>query len=330
MGEKTDLQPELIECVPNFSEAREPRTIAAIAEAIASVPGTMLLGTDPGPGANRTVFTFAGEKEPVVTSAYRAIEKALELIDMTKHRGAHPRIGACDVCPFVPLEGSTMESCIQAARELAFRAGRNLALPVYLYGKAALHPTRVELADLRRGQYEGLKTRIEDDGFLPDFGPAAFNERAGATAIGAREVLVAYNVSLETTDLKIARKIASRIRESSAAAGLKRVKAIGWYMEEYGLCQVSTNILDYRITSLKSVFDTVKKESAERGVAVPGSEVVGLLPLAALEGESKSESESNSDLDNTIQYLGLNLHKPFRIRERVLEYRLADLNKDKS
>ncbi|HMP51382.1 MAG TPA: glutamate formimidoyltransferase [Candidatus Melainabacteria bacterium] len=322
------MQSELIECVPNFSEAREPRTIAAIAGAIASVPGTMLLGVDPGPGANRTVFTFAGEKKPVVTSAYLAIEKALELIDMTKHHGAHPRIGACDVCPFVPLEGSTMESCIQAARELASRAGKNLALPVYLYGRAALDPSRVELADLRRGQYEGLRTRIENDGFLPDFGPASFNERAGATAIGAREVLVAYNVSLETTSQKVARKIASRIREQSADAGLKRVKAIGWYMEEYGLCQVSTNILDYRITSLKSVFDTVKQEAAERGVAVPGSEVVGLLPLAALAGEKGSASESH--LKFMVEYLGLNLHKPFRIRERVLEYRLADLNKDKS
>ncbi len=322
------MQSELIECVPNFSEAREPRTIVAIAEAIASVPGTMLLGVDPGPGANRTVFTFVGEKEPVVTSAYLAIEKALELIDMTKHHGAHPRIGACDVCPFVPMEGSTMESCIQAARELASRAGRNLALPVYLYGKAAMDPSRVELADLRRGQYEGLRTRIENDGFLPDFGPAAFNERAGATAIGAREVLVAYNVSLETTSQKVARKIASRIREQSADAGLKRVKAIGWYMEEYGLCQVSTNILDYRITSLKSVFDRVKQEAAERGVAVVGSEVVGLLPLAALAGEMGSASESH--LKFMVEYLGLNLHKPFRIRERVLEYRLADLNKDKS
>lgn len=322
------MQSELIECVPNFSEAREPRTIEAIAEAIASVPGTMLLGVDPGPGANRTVFTFAGEKERVVSSAYLAIEKALELIDMTKHHGAHPRIGACDVCPFVPMEGSTMESCIQAARELASRAGRNLALPVYLYGKAALDPSRVELADLRRGQYEGLRTRIENDGFLPDFGPAIFNERAGATAIGAREVLVAYNVSLETTSQKVAGKIASRIREQSAAGGLKRVKAIGWYMEEYGLCQVSTNILDYRITSLKSVFDRVKQEAAERGVAVVGSEVVGLLPLAALAGERGSASESH--LKFVVEYLGLNLHKPFRIRERVLEYRLADLNKDKS
>lgn len=328
MGKKSELQSNLIECVPNFSEARDPRTIAAIAEAIESVPGTLLLGTDPGPGANRTVFTFAGEKEPVIESAYRAIAKAIEHIDMSKHQGAHPRIGACDVCPFVPLEGSTMKSCIEAARELAYRAGNNLALPVYLYGKAALDASRIELADLRRGQYEGLRTRIESEGFLPDFGPAGFNERSGATAIGAREVLVAYNVSLETDDLKVARKIASLIRESSTETGLKRVKAIGWFMEEYGLCQVSTNILDYRITSLKSVFDRVKKEAEDRGVAVVGSEVIGLLPLAALSGENGSESEPH--LEPAVEYLGLNRHKPFRIRERVLEYRLADLKKDKS
>ena len=316
----------MIECVPNFSEARNNEVINRIAQSVNST-SAYLLGIDRGEGANRTVFTMAGSPETIFNAAFKAIKTASENIDMRRHIGVHPRLGATDVCPFVPLAGSSMEDCVELAIKLGKKVGDELEIPIYLYGEAARAQNRKNLAEIRQGQYEGLRTRKD----APDFGPSKFNERSGATVIGAREILVAYNVSLDTENLSIAREIARNVRESGyfkkTRSGVKRripgklksVRAIGWYIKEYECCQVSTNILDYRTTPLKLVFDTIKAEAEGLGVRVKGSEVVGLVPEEAL---LQPKEDNQIDL---VEYLGLNTHYRFDSEEKIIERRLQCL-----
>ena len=297
--------PALIECVPNFSEGRDPEVIRRITARIESVEGATLLHVDPGKATNRTVVTFAGAPDAVVEAAFRAIAEAAELIDMRRHAGEHPRMGATDVCPLIPISGISMEETAEHARRLAERVGRELELPVYLYEAAQPDPGRKNLAVIRAGEYEGLARKLADPAWKPDFGPATFNAKSGATVIGARDFLVAYNVNLNTTSTRRANAVAFDVREAGRpkreghpltgkpvtdAAGqpvmepgtLKAVKAIGWYIAEYGIAQVSMNLTDLRVTPLHVAFDEVCRAADARGLRVTGSELVGLVPLAAL------------------------------------------------
>ncbi len=322
----------MIECVPNFSEGRDEATINAIVEAMGSVSGTYILGVDRGIGANRTVVTMAGSSDSILKAVFQGIQKASERIDMRSHVGVHPRLGATDVCPFIPLEDTDMKECVELANELGQKVGEELGIPVYLYGEAAREQSRRNLAEIRQGQYESLKTRVDK----PDYGPVQFNERSGATVIGARQILVAYNISLDTTDLGKAREIARNIRESGffkrTRTGIKRrvpgklksVRALGWLIEEYGCCQVSTNILDYHTTPLRTVFDAVKEEASNLGIRIRGSEVVGLLPEEALVPPG-----SRNSLEKEIELLGLSAHYQFDPNLKVIEYRLENLMRDR-
>jgi glutamate formiminotransferase / 5-formyltetrahydrofolate cyclo-ligase len=271
---------QLVECVPNFSEGRRPEVIAAIRDAAAAVPGVTVLDLHADPTHNRMVLTFVGAPEAVAAAAFRSAEQAARLIDMTGHSGEHPRIGATDVIPFVPVSGVTMESCVELASIVGRRLGEELGIPVYLYARAARRPERVRLPDVRRGQYEALRETIETDpDRAPDFGPARLGT-AGATAVGARPFLVAYNVNLATSDLALAKRIARAIRESSG--GLPAVQALGMATDDPNVVQVSMNLLDTAVTSLDLVFDTVKAQAAAESVVVADSEIVGLLPLGAV------------------------------------------------
>ncbi len=268
----------LVECVPNFSEGRRDDVIAAIVAAIEAVPGVTLLDLHRDADHNRCVVTFAGEPEAVVEGAFAGVACAIERIDLDRHQGQHPRIGAADVVPFVPLEGVTLEDCAALARKLGQRVGTELQIPVYLYEAAASRPERVNLANLRRDGYEGLKTAIvTDPDWQPDFGPAKLG-KAGATAIGARPPLIAYNIYLTTDDVEIARKIAETVRYSSG--GLAYVKALGLLVQ--GRAQVSMNLTDYRQTPLAQVVEFVRREAARYGTAIHSSELVGLIPQDAL------------------------------------------------
>jgi glutamate formiminotransferase/formiminotetrahydrofolate cyclodeaminase len=272
------MERRIVECIPNFSESRHPEVIEAIEEAIRSVSGVHLLDRHMDEDHNRTVITFAGDPEAVSEAAFKAIAKAAERIDMDKHSGEHPRIGATDVVPFVPISGVTMDECVELARSLGERVGETLGIPVYLYEKAATRPERVNLATLRKGEYEGLKEAIQKDPErAPDFGPAELG-KAGATVIGARSPLIAYNVYLTTDDVSIAQKIAKRLRHSSG--GLRYVKALGMLVE--GQAQVSMNLTDYTRTALETVVEQIRREARRYGVAINHSELVGLIPEAAL------------------------------------------------
>ncbi|HEY9871536.1 MAG TPA: glutamate formimidoyltransferase, partial [Candidatus Obscuribacterales bacterium] len=271
----------LVECVPNFSEGRNHKILDAIAEAIRSVEDVELLDIDPGKATNRTVMTFVGEPEPVLEAAFQAIARAAALIDMRQHTGAHPRMGATDVCPFVPVAGVSMEECVELARRLGQRVGQELGIPVYLYGEAAQAPDRRNLADIRKGEYEGLAEKLKDPAWRPDFGPQEFNPSAGATVIGARTFLIAYNVNLNTRSQKLANEIALTIREAGRArrdeqgniireasgkpvmvpGTLPALKAVGWYIDEYRRAQVSINLVDYKQTSLHTAFDEVCRQA---------------------------------------------------------------------
>jgi glutamate formiminotransferase/formiminotetrahydrofolate cyclodeaminase len=295
----------IVECVPNFSEGRRNDVVDQIKEAITSVPGVKLLDAELDADHNRSVLTFAGQPESVEEAAFRAIERAAELIDMDQHHGEHPRLGATDVVPFVPISGVTTEECVEMARRLGERVGRELQIPVYLYEKAATRPERVNLADVRRGEYEALKEEIETKAErAPDFGPRRVG-KAGATVIGAREPLIAYNVYLDTADLKVAQAIARAVRHSSG--GLRFVKALGLYIEQRGLVQVSMNLTDYRRTPVFRVVEMIRREAQRYGVGVVSSELVGLIPRQAL-------------LDAAEYYLQL---EGFR-RETVLESHLEE------
>ena len=342
----------VVECVPNISEGRRPEVYEAIARAAATAPGVAVLNVDPGAETNRTVITFVGEPEAVLEGAFRLAAVALERIDMAGHQGAHARLGAVDVVPFVPVAGVTMDECVELARRLGERLGRELALPVYLYEHAATSPARRNLADVRAGEYEGLAKKLADPAWRPDYGPAVFQPRAGATVVGARKFLVAYNVNLNTADQRLATRIAGDIREKGRkrldergkpvldAAGqeiwdpglLKGIKAVGWTIPEFGCAQVSINVTDLDATPLHVVFDTCEERARAHGLRVTGSELVGLVPrdvlLAAgrhyLARMGRSAGAPEPTLVRTaVRTLGLSEVKPFDPRDRVIEYRLA-------
>ncbi len=338
----------LVECVPNFSEGRDKSVVEAISRAIAGSAG-VLLDVDPGADTNRTVYTFVGEPEAVSEAAFRAAVTASGLIDMSKHAGAHPRMGALDVCPIVPVTGVTMDECVAAARALGRRMAEALALPVYFYEHAATQPGRRNLADLRAGEYEALEKKLADPAWMPDAGPAKFNARLGATVVGAREFLIAYNVNVNSREQKLANEVALNLREAGRlrrdaqgevvrdAAGqelrvpgrLKAVKAIGWYIEQYRQAQVSINLLSYRTTPLHVVYETAREEAAKLGLVVTGSEIVGLTPLEPLvaagryylERQGRSTGMPERELvEVAIQSLGLSQLSPFDPDKRVIEY----------
>ncbi len=335
------MKERLIECVPNFSEGRDMSVIKQISYAIESVSDVKLLNVEPGRDANRTVITFAGEPEAVCEAAFLAAKKATELIDMSEHKGVHPRIGAADVIPLVPLSGITMEETVEYARKLAKRIGEELLIPVYCYENAAFKKNRRNLADCREGGYEGLKSKLADPAWKPDFGPAVFNRRTGATAVGARDFLVAFNVNLCTTSARLANAIAGEIRENgrktkgekgeiiSVPGTLKAVKAIGWYIEEYGIAQVSMNLTNISVTPVHIAFEEVCRKAEAKGVKVTGSEIVGLIPLKAmldagkyfLKKQNQIVEASEEELINiAVKSMGLNELYEFKPNEKIIEY----------
>lgn len=335
---------KIVECVPNFSEGRDMAVIEKITDEIKKVPGAELLDVDPGKDTNRTVVTFAGDPGAVLEAAFQAIKKAAELIDMSKQTGAHPRMGATDVCPFVPVSGVTMEECVEISKQLGKRVGEELNIPVYLYEEAAATEERRSLAYIREGEYEALPEKLKQTEFKPDFGDPVFNPKSGATVTGAREFLIAYNVNLNTRDTKIARKIANSIREKGKEVKnketgekeqipgtLKAVRAVGWYIAEYNMAQLSVNLLNYKITPLYRVFEEADKFARELGVRVTGSELVGLIPLEAmletgrhfLELQGANTGVSERELVRVaIQSLGMEEISTFDPDHKIIEYKL--------
>jgi glutamate formiminotransferase / formiminotetrahydrofolate cyclodeaminase len=335
---------KIVECVPNFSEGRDLKTIEKITDEIKKVPGAELLDVDPGRDTNRTVVTIAGEPEVVLEAAFQAIKKAGELIDMSRHSGAHARMGATDVCPFVPVAGLSMEDCAELARRLGKRVAEELNIPIYLYEHAATTEERRSLAYIREGEYEALPEKLKQEKYKPDFGEPVFNARSGATVIGAREFLIAYNINLNTRDVKIARKIANRIREKGrmvknketgikeqVPGTLKAVRGVGWYIDEYNMAQLSFNLLNYNISPVYRVFEEAEKFAAEYGVRVTGSELVGLIPLEAvtqcgkhfLKKQGGTTGVSEAELIRVaVQTLGLEELTEFNAEHKVIEYRI--------
>jgi glutamate formiminotransferase/formiminotetrahydrofolate cyclodeaminase len=327
----------LVECVPNFSEGRNRETIGAISAAIRGVKGVTLLSVEPDTDYNRSVVTFVGEPAASVEAAVAAAGKAAELIDMRKHRGEHPRLGATDVVPFVPVTGVTMEECVGLAREFGRRVGDELGIPVYLYEEAASSPARKNLADVRRGEYEGLEEKLKDPAWKPDFGGSRFNAASGATVAGARFFLIAYNVNLRTNKKEIAHEIALRIRESGRTlkdaggapvkvpGSLKSVKAMGVLLERLDIAQVSINLTNFHVTPPHTAFEAVQKEARTLGVEVTGSEVVGLIPKEALL-LAGSHYAGGLPMDETqligraIERLGLNEIDPFDPQKKIIEF----------
>ena len=278
---------KIIECVPNFSEGCDREKIDQIAKAILSVEDVKLLNFSMDCDHNRSVFTFIGSMESIFSGAMAACTKALEIIDMRKHSGVHPRLGAVDVAPFVPLSGADMDDAVTVAHRFGREFGEKNQVPVYFYGEAALHPARKTLPHIRKGGYESLPEKIHDPEWIPDAGPAVFNARAGATVVGARMPLIAFNVNLNTNNLAAAKKIAALIRQSSG--GLKHVQAIGVPLNSRNIVQVSMNLGNYRETSIRTVFEAVKKQASQFGVTIIESELIGLIPEAALEGVSAED-----------------------------------------
>ncbi|MCW3078207.1 MAG: glutamate formimidoyltransferase [Bacteroidetes bacterium] len=348
---------QLIECVPNFSEGVNLHIIKEITNEIESIDGVKLLNVDPGKATNRTVVTFVGPPEMVIEAAFQAIKKAGELIDMSKHKGEHPRMGATDVCPLIPIAGITMEETAAFAKKLAKRVGEELKIPVYLYEEAQADKKRSNLSVIRAGEYEGFFKKIKLPEWKPDFGPQEFDEKRGATVIGARDFLVAYNVNLNTTSTRRANSVAFDVREAgrvlregnpvtgkiitnadgtpkSIPGSLKSVKAIGWYIEEYGVCQISMNLTNINITPLHIAFDEVCKKASERGLRVTGSELVGLVPLKSLtdagkyflKKQQRSTGVSEKELIKiAVKTMGLDQLAPFKPEERVIEYLLKQV-----
>ncbi len=342
------MESKIIECVPNFSEGRDMTVIKQITDAIESVEGVKLLDVDPGKDTNRTVVTFVGDPEAVSEAAYLAVKRASELIDMSKHHGEHPRMGATDVCPFVPVSGITMEETVVFARRVGERIGKELNIPVFCYENAAFIPERKNLAYCRSGEYEGLKKRFEDSEWKPDFGPSVFNARSGATAVGARDFLVAYNINLNSTSTRRANAIAFDVREKgrnvinkngekiTVPGALKSVKAIGWYIEEYGIAQISMNLTNISVTPVHIAFDEVCRKAEARGVRVTGSELVGLIPLKSLldagqyflAKQQRSAGIPDEEIIKiAVRSLGLNDIHPFNPEEKIIEYVMADKNR---
>jgi glutamate formiminotransferase / 5-formyltetrahydrofolate cyclo-ligase len=270
----------IIECVPNISDGRRTDVVTGIADAIRAVPGARVLDVQSDAAHHRSVLTLAGDRAAIVAAVLRLYERALETIDLRSHKGEHPRLGAVDVCPFVPIEGVTMQECVAIARDVGAQVGERFALPVYLYEEAATSPARRNLEDIRRGEFEGLASKMQDVNWRPDFGPSQPHESAGATVIGARMPLIAYNINLATDRLDVAKKIAAAIRMSSG--GFRFVKAMGIKLDARGVVQVSMNLTNYEKTPIFRVFEVVKREAARYGVNVLESEIVGLVPSAAL------------------------------------------------
>ena len=344
---------KLVECVPNFSEGRDMEKIRTILAEIEKISQVKLLDSDPGDSTNRTVVTMIGSPEGVKEAAFQAIKKASELIDMSKHTGAHSRIGATDVCPFVPVSGVSMEDCIQIANEVGERVARELGIPVYLYEEAAKKPERRNLANIRAGEYEGLQEKLKDPLWAPDYGEPIYNPTSGATVIGAREFLVAYNINLNTKDRIHARDIAFALREQGHAKRdadgktirdadgktvkipgiFKEVKAVGWYVEDYGIAQISINFTNYNISPPHLVFDEARKIATKMGVRVTGSELVGLIPKEAmlmagryyLEKQGKSPGVPEEELIRTaVISLGLNDVAQFEPKKKIIEYQFKE------
>lgn len=347
---------KLISCVPNFSEGRDDSVITAITAEIETVEGVKLLDVDPGHATNRTVVTFVGEPEAVIEVAVRAISVGTDLIDMAGHSGEHPRFGATDVCPLVPVAGVTMEETVEYARRLAQRLGDELGLTIYCYENAATSPERRNLAVVREGEYEGLAAKLEDPSWQPDFGPATFNPKSGATAVGARDFLVAYNVNLNTTSKRRANSVAFDVRERGRPkrtgdpivgdlvydengekvyipGSLKAVKGIGWFIEEYGICQISMNLTNISITPIYVAFDEVARKADARGIRATGSELVGLIPLTAmleagrhyLRKQRRSTGVSDAELIKiAVKSMGLDELGPFDPKQKIIEYAIDD------
>ncbi len=358
------MEKKLIECVPNFSEGRDMTIIKQITDEIEKVEGVKLLDVDPGKATNRTVVTFVGEPEPVLEAAFVAVKKASEIIDMRKHHGEHPRFGATDVCPLVPVSNITMEETVEYARKLAERIGNELNIPIYCYENAAFEEPRRNLAYCRAGEYEGLAEKLANPKMKPDFGPAEFNDyvaKTGATAVSARDFLVAFNVNLNTTSTRRANAIAFDVRERGRKkregnpitgklvkdekgnpvwipGSLKAVKAIGWYIEEFGIAQISMNLTNISITPVHIAFDEVCKKADARGIRVTGSELVGLIPLKAmldagkyfLRKQNRSTGVSDKELIKiAVKSMGLDDLYKFKPEEKIIEYVLEDKSKKK-
>ena len=355
------MERRIIECVPNFSEGRDMGVIKQITDSVGAVDGVKLLGVDPGKDTNRTVVTFTGDPEQVIEAAFRAVKMASLLIDMSKHTGEHPRLGATDVCPLIPVSGITMEETVVYARRLSERIGTELQIPVYCYEYAAFEEKRRNLASIRAGEYEGLRKKLADRAWKPDFGPALFNERSGATIVGARDFLVAFNVNLNTTSVRRANAIAYDVREKGRPlregnsltgktvtdengepvmdpGSLKSVKAIGWYIEEYGIAQISMNLTDLSVIPVHIAFDEVCRKADARGVRVTGSELVGLIPLKAildagryfLGKQQRSAGVSDDELIKiAVRSMGLDELSPFNPEERIIEYVMEERQGDK-
>jgi len=353
------MQKQLIECVPNISEGRDSKIIETVSQIVETVEGVKLLDVDPGKATNRTVITFVGEPEPVIEVAFRLIKKASELIDMSKQTGEHPRFGATDVCPLVPITGISLEETAKYAHKLGERVGKELGIPGYFYEEAAKEEKRKNLANCRSGEYEGLANKLADPNWKPDFGPAEYSEsvsRTGVTAISARDFLIAYNVNLNTTSTRRANAIAFDIREAGRVkregnpitgkkvldengepirvpGKLKAVKGIGWYIDEYGIAQISYNLTNITITSMHEAFDESCKAALDRGIRVTGSEIIGLIPLQAMldaadfylikQERSLGIAESEK-IKIAVKSLGLDDLKPFNPSEKIIEYMLGN------
>jgi glutamate formiminotransferase/formiminotetrahydrofolate cyclodeaminase len=353
---------KLIECVPNFSEGRDHNVIEQITDAIQSVEGVSLLDVDPGESTNRTVVTFVGDPDAAMEAAFRAIKKAAQLIDMRKHKGAHPRMGATDVCPFIPVSNVSWEEAIECASRLGKRVGEELNIPVYLYEKAAKDKERSNLSMIRAGEYEGFFEKVKQPEWKPDFGPALFNQKSGATVIGVRDFLVAYNVNLNTRSVRRANSVAFDVREQGRiktedgtpygrqlldSSGepiripgmLKNVKAIGWFVKEYGIAQVSMNLTNIEETPLHAAFDACCEAASKRGLRVTGSEIVGMVPKKCLVDAGRfflrkqrwSEGASEEELiDLAVRAMGLSELKPFDPKEKVIEFKIESATPKKS
>ena len=351
---------KLVECVPNFSEGRNNNVINAIADSIKGVEGVSLLGVDPGKNTNRTVMTFVGSPRAVEEAAFSAIKTASLLIDMSKHRGAHPRMGATDVCPLIPISDVSYEECIDLSHKLAKRVGDELLIPIYLYEKSASDLSRSNLAEIRSGEYEALSKKLKSKEWMPDYGPAEFNSKSGATAIGVRNFLIAYNINLNTNDQRLATDIAFELREKGRSKRnpnpkssnlldgeivrnkdgsavkiqgmFKDVKAVGWYLDEYKRAQISINLNDYKTSSIHNVFDAACILAAERGLRVTGSELVGLVPLDAIISTGKHYLHkqnaiegvpTNEIIECAVQSLGLNDLESFNPHKKIIEYAIS-------
>ena len=344
---------QLVECVPNFSEGRDMEIINKITSEIKTVQGAKLLNVDPGADTNRTVVTFVGPPENVLEAAFLCIKKAAELIDMSQHSGAHPRMGATDVCPFIPVANISIDECVALANRLGERLGAELDFPIYLYGKAAKKPEREKLPDIRKGEYEALPKKLKDPEFAPDYGDANFNPRSGATVVGVRDFMLAYNVNLNTRDRSLAHEIALNLRESGRSkrdkngeiirhpdgkavnvpGKLKFVQGAGWYMAEYGYAQVTMNLHNLQVTGLHTAFEAVSEEAAKLGLRVTGSELIGMAPMQALTDagefylrkQGKHIGVSNVEkIHAAILSLGLNDTSRFDPQERIIEYAIEN------